>query len=145
MYMSKVHMLDPTRTSTKALCQATIYIFDTTLLPCAPHYNNNAECEWTFSYLSVHGHLKYIILWESILARSRACFKDATINYIVHKYDDLLLRWDVNSCPFVARNDIEPCSTRRVSAAKQNAVSVLQTPTGSEIFSHRYWLSSALC
>ena len=45
----------------------------------------------------------------------------------MHKYDDLLLGWAVDSCPFVARSVIESCRTPRVSAAKQNAVNVLQT------------------
>ena len=45
----------------------------------------------------------------------------------MHKYDDLLLEWAVDSCSFVARSVIEPCNTPQVSAAKQNAVSVLQT------------------
>ena len=39
---------------------------------------------------------------------------------------DLLLVWAGKSCRFVARSVAEPCNAPRVSAAKNNAVSMLK-------------------
>ena len=49
---------------------------------------------------------------------------------------DLLLVWAGKSCRFVARSVAEPCNTPRVSAAKNNAVSMLKTLSRAAKHSH---------
>ena len=52
----------------------------------------------------------------------------------MHKYDDLLLGWAVDSCSFVARSVIEPCSTPPSQRSqKECSQRAANTTTGSKI------------
>ena len=66
------------------------------------------------------------MLWNAINQTDAYIYLDK-ISHLHTNVIDLWLWWAGKSCRFVARSVAEPCNTPRVSATKNNAVSMLKT------------------